>query len=246
MKFLISISLIFITSQLLSAQSIVINTGSSIYIPTNADICAEEYGNITGNIFGEGTQCGLFPLPVELLSFSGMVENTTVILKWKTATEVSNYGFEVERCNDKNWMKIGFVEGHGNSNSPREYFFTDKSIVGGNKFKYRLKQVDTDGQFEYSDIIELEILPDQYALFQNYPNPFNPETIIRYQLPRKSRLTIKVYDILGREVLELLNEEKDPGVYELKLDTTNLASGTYLYSMVTKDFIETKKLIVIK
>jgi hypothetical protein len=232
--------------QSVNAQSIVIVTGASIYVPEGADICAGEYGNITGNLIGEGTQCGQTPLPVELQSFSAAIKNNMVILNWKTETEVSNYGFEIERSINNNWKKIGFAEGYGNSNSPKSYSFTDKNLVGGSKFQYRLKQVDTDGQFEYSNIVEVEFLPYKFALFQNYPNPFNPTTKIRYQLPKESKVVIKIYDILGSEIMTLINDKKEPGTYEVELNAQNLSSGTYIYRIVAGQFIETKKMVLMK
>ena len=155
MKIIIMIKLVLLTFSYCSfAQSIVIGTGASIYVPLNADICAGSHGNITGNIYGEGTQCGQLPLPVELISFTAKVKEYKVILEWRTETEVDNYGFDVQRSvigvQNSEWIKLGFVEGHGNSNSPKQYSFTDKNPFGGSKFKYRLKQIDTDGQFEYS------------------------------------------------------------------------------------------------
>ena len=117
---------------------------------------------------------------------------------------------------------------------------------GGSKFKYRLKQIDTDGKYEYSDEIEVEIVPTEFALYQNYPNPFNPTTKIRYQLPKESKVVIKIYDILGAEVITLLNEKKEPGVYEVDFNAQHLSSGTYIYRMTAGDFAETKKMVLMK
>ncbi|MDY0081885.1 MAG: hypothetical protein RBR74_01765, partial [Ignavibacteriaceae bacterium] len=117
------------------------------------------------NIIGE-------PLPVELSSFTGKINaNNSIDLNWMTKTEINNYGFNVERrINEEDWNSIGFVGGHGNSNSPKEYSFTDDDLfAGGSKFQYRLKQIDTDGQFEYSDVVEVELVPTKYELSQNYP-----------------------------------------------------------------------------
>ncbi len=242
------------------AQSIVINTGASIVVPSGADICAGTHGNITGDISGAGTQCNEFPVPVELTSFTANVRENKVMLEWVTATEVNNYGFEIEKQTGSkqsvlgNWELIKFVEGHGNSNSPKQYSFTDKNLIGGSLFKYRLKQIDTDGKFKYSDKIEFEVVPTEFALYQNYPNPFNPSTKIRYQLPRESKVIIKLYDILGSEVITLLNEKKEPGVYEVEFNAQHLPSGAYIYRIVAdgpssssgQRFIETKKMVLMK
>ncbi len=168
-------------------------------------------------------------------------------LKWITKTEVNNYGFDIERkTNNPDWKVIGFVDGHGNSNSPKTYSFVDDKPFGGKKLKYRLKQIDTDGKYEYSDEIEVNIILNKYALYQNYPNPFNPTTKIRYQLPKESKVVIKIYDILGAEVITLLNEKKEPGVYEVELNAQSLSSGAYIYRMTAGEFVETKKMVLMK
>jgi hypothetical protein len=194
------------------------------------------------------------PVPVELSSFTTKCVNNYVQLNWRTETEVDNYGFEIERAviNPKSrirnpqFEKIGFVEGHGNSNSPKNYSFTDEKPFGGSRFQYRLKQIDTDGEFEYSDIVEVEIIPEKFELFQNYPNPFNPVTTIRFQLPVDSKVVLKLYDILGSEVMTILDEKKDAGIYEVILNVSDLPSGTYIYRMITDKNIETKKILVLK
>ena len=189
--------------------------------------------------------CGV--VPVELTSFIASINNDQVLLKWETATEVNNYGFNIERSvNDDGWEKMGFVEGHGNSNSPKQYSFTDKNPVGGSVFLYRLKQIDIDGKYEYSDEIEVEIIPDEFALYQNFPNPFNPNTKIGYQLPQETIVIIKIYDILGAEVITLLNEQKEPGIYEVDFNAQHLPSGTYIYRIVADNFVKTKKMVMMK
>ncbi len=167
-------------------------------------------------------------VPVELTSFTANLYINSIELNWQTGTEVNNLGFEIERkYYNTEWTKIGFVEGHINSVTPNSYNFTDGNPVGSNRYQYRLKQIDTDGHYKYSDIVEVEMNPNKFELFQNYPNPFNPSTKIRYQLPNESNVEIKVYDILGNEVLTLLNENKAHGIYEVELNAQNLSSGTY-------------------
>jgi photosystem II stability/assembly factor-like uncharacterized protein len=185
-------------------------------------------------------------VPVELISFTANIKNNIVQLNWQTATEINNYGFEILRqAQDDRWDLLGFMKGHGNSISPKYYSFTD-SPVAGSKFKYRLKIVDADGKYEYSNEIEVEIVPNKFTLYQNYPNPFNPATKIRFQLPKESKVVIKIYDILGAEVLTLLNEKKEPGAYEVELNATSLSSGTYIYRIVAGEFIETKKMVLLR
>ncbi len=187
------------------------------------------------------------PLPVELNSFTAEANDYNVILNWQTATEINNYGFDVERkVTNGDWSKIGFVEGAGNTISPKSYKFTDNKPIGGSKFIYRLKQLDTDGSYEYSDEVEVEIIPTEFALYQNYPNPFNPSTKIRYQLPQESKVIIKIYDMLGSEVITLLNEQKEPGVYEVDFNASHLSSGTYIYRLVAGSFVVTRKMLLMK
>lgn len=193
-------------------------------------------------------------LPVELFSFTASIVGQKILLNWSTETEVSNYGFEIERAvvntkskkQDVEFGKIGFVEGSGNSNSPKDYSFKDEKPFGGSKFQYRLKQIDTDGQFAYSDIIEIEIVPVKFELFQNYPNPFNPKTVIIYQLPLSSDVTLKVYDLLGREVATLVDEYKPAGKYEAEFDASALPSGIYFYKLKAGEYTAVKKMILIK
>ena len=237
---------LFVT-QFVTAQSIVIDAGASIDVGIGADLCAGTYGNITGTLTGGGTQCGQLPLPVELTTFSATVKDYLVNLYWKTETEINNYGFEIERKSKEcEWKKINFVGGYGNSNSPKEYSYVDKNPIGGSKFQYRLKQIDNDGQSEYSDAVEVEVVPTEFALYQNYPNPFNPTTTIRYQLPKESEVAIKIYDMLGSEVLELLNEQKEAGIYEVEFNADNLSSGTYIYRIIADNIVQTKKMILLK
>jgi len=186
-------------------------------------------------------------VPVELLFFSVKVAENSAQLNWQTATEVNNYGFEIERKQDNaDWDKIGFVEGLGNSTTTKNYSFVDKNFIGETNFKYRLKQIDFNGNYEYSHEIEIEIVPSKFTLYQNYPNPFNPSTIIRYQLPKESMVVIKIYTILGSEVMELVNEKKETGAYEVEFSADNLSSGTYIYRIVTDDYVETRKMTLLK
>ena len=201
------------------------------------------------------------PLPVELTTFTAKVNESIVSLNWSTATEVNNYGFEIERKNitevsnnagNKEWQNIAFVQGYGNSNSTKYYSFQDneKSING--KYLYRLKQIDIDGKFEYSDIIEVEIsAPDKFSLNQNYPNPFNPTTTIKYSVPLlENRQTVpvqlKVYDILGKELKTLVNDNLNSGIYEVQFNASEFPSGLYFYTISAGNYTQTKKMMLMK
>ena len=189
------------------------------------------------------------PLPVELTSFRGYSEESYVQLNWSTATELNNYGFDLERkVNDENseWEKIGFVEGAGESNSPNEYSYRDKEAFGASKFIYRLKQLDTDGGFTYSDEIEVEVVPKEYNLYQNYPNPFNPETTIRFSLVEPQKVSIKLYNVVGQEVTDIVNKDYELGYHEINFDAKYLSSGVYFYRLQAGDFVATKKMLLLK
>ena len=186
-------------------------------------------------------------LPVELSSFTSEVINEDVHLEWITKTEVNNYGFNVERKSiNSDWEILKFIEGHGNSNSPKTYNYVDKNPIGGINFRYRLKQIDTDGKFQYSNEIEVNVVPRNYSLFQNFPNPFNPVTTIRYGLPRSEEVLLTVYNIDGESVKILVNEEQSAGKYEVMFDASYHASGVYFYQLKTRNFVETKKMLLIK
>jgi hypothetical protein len=199
------------------------------------------------------------PLPVELTSFTARVSGKIITLNWQTATEVNNYGFEIERSLTQSargglsqgegfnkWEKIGFVPGNGNSNSPKEYSLTDKNPNGGSKFIYRLKQIDSDGKFEYSDEVEVEIVPNEFALYQNFPNPFNPSTVINYSLPTASNVKLEVFNVTGENVATLVDGFKNIGNYEVSFEASGLPSGMYLYRISAGTFVQTRKMILIR
>jgi hypothetical protein len=189
------------------------------------------------------------PVPVELTSFSGTVSCNAVSLKWATATEVSNYGFEIERSSSSlstDWQKIGFVNGSGNSNSPKEYSYTDNNLRSGS-YSYRLKQIDNDGSYDYSNIVEIKIgLPTNLELNQNYPNPFNPSTTISFTIPNSGDVSLKIFNALGEEVATLLDGYREAGVYAVNFNAVNLPSGMYIYQMKTNQTLLTKKMSLLK
>jgi len=193
-------------------------------------------------------------LPVELTNFSALAQSNTVNLTWETATEVNNYGFEIQRIVvgtthelSLQWEKVGFVEGHGNSNSAKQYSYVDNSVRAGQSYSYRLKQIDFDGQFEYSSVVNVEVgVPMEFSLTQNYPNPFNPSTSIEYSVPSNEFVTLKVYDVLGNTVSTLVNENKEAGKYNVSFDASNLTSGIYFYSINAGGFTQVKKMMLVK
>ena len=186
-------------------------------------------------------------LPVELVSFTSIINQNKVTLLWVTATELNNYGFDIERFQSlSGWNKIGFIKGRGSSNSSTSYSFIDKPL-DGSKFQYRLKQIDKDGKFTYSNVIDVVLgVPSNFELKQNFPNPFNPSTKITYNVPLDGIITLIVYDIMGRKVFTLVNENKKAGSYEVTLDGSPLASGTYFCKMTAKNFTSSIKMLFIK
>ena len=195
-------------------------------------------------------------IPVELMNFTISVINNGVQLIWSTATETNNQGFEILRFaqNDNDgWNKIGFVLGHGTTTEPQHYSFTNNEVRPG-KYQYKLKQMNYDGTFEYSQIVEVEIpLVNESLLSQNFPNPFNPSTRIQYSLNSTQKITLKVYDVLGNEIATLVNEEKPAGSYEVEFnakshsgEVRNLPSGVYFYQLKSGNYISTKKMILIR
>ena len=186
-------------------------------------------------------------LPVELTAFSAQVSGKTVNLNWETATEVNNYGFNVERRPEAgDWSTVDFVEGHGNSNSIKHYSFTDNVSLSG-KYSYRLKQVDIDGMYEYSNLIEVTVgTPSKFEVAQNYPNPFNPTTTISFSLPQKENVQVIVYNSLGEIVKTLVNQDLEVGIHSYNFDASTLGSGVYYYKVTAGKNIQTNKMILIK
>jgi|WetSurMetagenome_2_1015567.scaffolds.fasta_scaffold124483_2 hypothetical protein len=189
-----------------------------------------------------------YALPVELNSFYANILDEGVKLNWSTATEVNNFGFEVERTayNNISWQKIGFIQGYGNSNSPKEYSFIDKPN-GGSEYRYRLKQIDIDGKYEYSPEVEVKLeTPIDFSVKQNYPNPFNPTTKIEFSTPSDNNVEIKIYNALGMEVRTLLNENRQAGTHSIEFNASNLSSGIYFYKIVSGNYSEIKKMILLR
>ncbi|MBE2254831.1 MAG: choice-of-anchor J domain-containing protein [Ignavibacteria bacterium] len=195
------------------------------------------------------------PLPVELTSFTADVNRNNVVLNWSTSSETNNAGFDIERKSEGSevWSKIGSVNGAGNSNSVKNYTFNDNNLNTA-KYNYRLKQKDFNGNFEYFNLSSEIIVgvPSKFDLSQNYPNPFNPSTKINYDLPFDSKVTLKVFDIMGREVYSVLNSElKTAGYYTSQINFSSLSSGTYFYRIIAvglngQEFVTTKKMQLLK
>lgn len=187
-------------------------------------------------------------LPVELVSFQAVNNKKYIVLNWETANEVNCYGFDIERKRkeDTEWMKVGFVKGSGNSNSSKKYSFKDADLKYGS-YSYRLKEIDSDGRTEYSPESMVDFVSiSEFALDQNYPNPFNPYTVISYQLPADCNITLKVFDVLGKEVKLLESGFKQAGSYKLEFNAQDLSTGIYFYELNAGEFIAVKKFLLQK
>jgi hypothetical protein len=185
-------------------------------------------------------------VPVELTSFSGFQSDNGVILNWTTATEINNLGFEVERQSSGEFITIGFVKGNGSTTENTYYVFTDENC-GEGTFYYRLKQVDFNGTFEYSPVIEVEVKPvGTFFLGQNYPNPFNPATVISYGIKESGNVKITILNALGERVSILVDEQKEPGIYLIEFNASKLPSGIYFCQLHSGSCLQTKKMLLIK
>jgi hypothetical protein len=191
-------------------------------------------------------------LPVELTTFSVSIIKHGVKLNWTTETEVNNDGFEIERnklvtsSQKLEWEKIGFVEGHGNSNSIKNYEYIDRNITAGS-YSYRLKQIDNDGSFDYSKTIDVEFdVVQNYELSQNHPNPFNPVTNITYSLTKEGFVRLDLYNVLGEKVRNIINEMKTAGVHTVIFDSKQLNSGIYFYKIDVNNYSQVMKMNLLK
>ncbi|MEO8168305.1 MAG: T9SS type A sorting domain-containing protein, partial [bacterium] len=197
-------------------------------------------------------------VPIQLASFNASVSNNhDVRLAWRTISEVNNYGFEVQRAfgEAEGFESIdgSFVPGHGTTNQPQNYSWTDNNAPAGHLY-YRLKQIDLDGTTSYTEPVSVDVLTavgeagvaTAYSLNQNYPNPFNPVTTIQFSITSAELANLKIFDMLGREVATLVNEVKQPGIYRVQWDANNFPSGMYFYKLTTERFSETRKLTLVR
>ena len=209
-----------------------VTNGTGVYVldQNTGALLATPISGISGRSLRE---YDLSIVPVELTSFIANVSGSSVVLNWTTATEVNNQGFEILRSaqNDNDWQKIGYVPGFGTTTEPKSYSYTDQSVTSGTYY-YRLKQIDFDGSFTYSDVAEVEVsLPIEFSLEQNYPNPFNPSTSIQFSLPINARVVISIFNLVGEKVAEVVNKEFSAGRHKVSFDASILTSGIYFYQI---------------
>jgi uncharacterized membrane protein len=186
------------------------------------------------------------PVPVELISFTASANNSIVNLNWSTATELNNSGFEIQRKNAKSeWVSIGFIKGLGTTTTQNNYSYTDQNPIVGNNV-YRLKQVDYDGTFDYSQEVEVELILSEYVLQQNYPNPFNPATTINFNIPQEDFVNVTIFNSLGEKVATLLDGVISAGTHSLTFNANSFASGLYILKMSSGSYSNTIKMNLMK
>lgn len=229
---------------------------------TDASSITDTLSTVSEMTFDASILGGGSPLPVELVSFTAELNKNDVLLLWTTATEVNNYGFEIERAHLRSkegnyagvnssvagasWERLGFVEGHGNSNSPKNYSFVDSKPLSG-KTIYRLKQINIDGVFKYSKEIEVEVgILGKYMLGQNFPNPFNPTTNINFSIPVTGYVKLTIYNTLGQKIATLVNGIREAGTHNISFNGSNLESGIYFYKLESGNFVQVQKMILLK
>jgi photosystem II stability/assembly factor-like uncharacterized protein len=187
-------------------------------------------------------------LPVELASFSAAAVEDKILLSWQTSSETNNRGFEIHRKSpEEDYRTLGFVQGNGTTAEVNNYNYSDNNIPPGT-YTYRLKQIDYDQSFRYSDEVEVvfNTNPKQFSLEQCYPNPFNPATNINFSIPGSGYVELRIYNILGMEIGELVNEYLEAGTYQVQWNAKRHASGTYFYRLSAGEYTETRKMILMR
>jgi hypothetical protein len=234
-----------------STQRFDYTEGAQVMSGGNGVTGADETSEDMNNTWIVDVPTPFIAIPVELTSFTARASSNAVTLNWSTATETNNQGFDIERNSGNGFEKIGFVAGFGTSTEVHNYSYVDGSLQGG-VYTYRLKQIDYDGTFEYSNVVEVDMtIPDVFSLEQNYPNPFNPTTKIKFSLAADSKVSLTVFDILGQEVANLINADLKAGFHEMDFNASNVNSGVYFYRLNATavdgtNFTSVKKMILTK
>ena len=236
-----------------SSSSWTLNGTHSVGTGSNATPVAHRTGMSGFSDFGIGGASDN-PLPIQLISFTAVtIESGGVRIEWKTLSEVNNLGFEIQRKRDDQSAFVtlanSFIPGHGTTIQSNSYIFIDLTATPAT-WTYRLKQTDLDGTVHYPGTLSVAVVggtpPTDFSLEQNYPNPFNPTTEIQFSIVSSQFTTLRVYDALGREVATLVNEWKVPGSYSVRFDGSKLASGMYLYHLQAGNFVQTRRLLLVR
>ncbi len=219
------------------------NTTSHTFMAINKTVEANKSSTLHVTAGEDGV------MPVHLNSLTSSVNKNDVKLNWQTASEINNSGFEIYRklSTSDDFVKVGFVKGSGTVNTPTNYSFSDNNLATG-KYSYKIKQIDYNGNYEYF-ALENDVIvgiPANYELSQNFPNPFNPSTKINFSIPKDQRVSLKIYDMLGKETATIVNDYKAAGFYTVEFNASNLTSGIYFYVLRGDNFTQTKKMTLIK
>ena len=217
------------------------------------DLCSDADDLIPGTT--AKCVCGTTPftdipgiLPVELVAFGGQVDGSDVSLNWETALEINNAGFSVEHSfRGSEFAEVGFVDGAGTSDVSNVYSLRVPDLAAG-KHKFRLKQIDFDGAFEYSNEIELSVgVPDRYVLESAYPNPFNPNATINFLVAESAPVSVEMYNILGVHVRTLYDGTPDANTTQtLSIDGSDLPSGLYVVRITGTNFTGSQQVTLLK
>ena len=202
-------------------------------------------------------------LPVELTSFELLeTRNDGITLQWITESEINNLGFNLDRKTPiTDWSQIASyithpeLQGQGSVSHQTIYTFTDNAMQENESYDYRLSDVDYDGNVEYHSLqlmgVSSSNIPEQFILYPNYPNPFNPVTTIRYDLPDDAHVTLTIHNLMGREIVTLVDGPRTAGSRSTQWNARDeqgrvVSAGVYLYKIQAGDFVDTKKIILLK
>jgi hypothetical protein len=187
------------------------------------------------------------PVPVELASFQANYNKNMIELNWVTLSETNNIGFQIERSQDGDlYFVIDFVKGHGTTSQPQKYSFVDENLES-DLYYYKLKQIDSDGSFCYSEVVEVNVLqPKKFMLSQNFPNPFNPATMIKFDIPKQTKVLLTILNIRGERVITVLDRDLSAGHHEVEFNATDLSSGMYFYKLECQEFVDVRKMLLLR
>jgi hypothetical protein len=232
---------------------------TSLPIQISSNPFTETIASGGGNYFVSlaTTDLGDNPLPVELLSFTATSTAQGIKLAWETASEHESRGFTLLRRpqGESAWTEVASYQTDNalrslNALNGASYSFTDKTLLEvGKSYDYQLRETGFDGQVATLETVTLTVrfnVAREYELAQNYPNPFNPTTTIRYQIPTAETVSLKVYDVLGKEVATLVSGRQEAGNYAVPFNASGLSSGMYFYRLQAGSFVETRKMMLVK
>ncbi len=224
-----------------------------------SDFHTHEFGDTISSYIAHPLWVSVIPrtnevIPVELASFQALLHKEGVELKWQTASETNNYGFQIQRRTgtQNSWQLIGFVRGQGTSSEAHDYRYLDTNPAQGLNY-YRLRQLDTDGKCMDSQEVCIEVqLPNSLELHQNHPNPFNPGTEIGIRIPNaEEKTTLTIYNILGQKIRSLVDTKLTPGYHRIYWDGTDdrgqpVGAGIYLYQLELGNDHQVRKMVKVQ